>query len=64
MILDREVEKPRRRGEGGRVCANIDNEMIPSSPSSFQRETDSIPAILAAPVDMPKDIVVGNKRPV
>ena len=44
----------------------IDNETIPSPPSTIQRETDIIlvdPADLVTPIDMPRDIVVGHKRP-
>jgi hypothetical protein len=41
----------------------IDSETIPSPPSTVQRETDIIPADPVAPVDMPRDIVVGHKRP-
>ena len=40
----------------------IDNETIPSPPSVVQRETDIIPANPVAPVDMSRDIAVGNKR--
>jgi hypothetical protein len=36
-------------------------ETIPSPPSVVQREIDSIPAGLAAPADMPRDILVGHK---
>ena len=44
----------------------IDNEIVPSPPSAVQRETvidpvDSIDPV--APVDVPKDIAVGHKRP-
>jgi hypothetical protein len=42
---------------------NIDIETIPSLPSSFQRETDIIPADPVAPVDVSRDIAVGHKRP-
>jgi hypothetical protein len=38
----------------------IDSETIPSPPSAVQRETN---IILVTPVDMPRDIVVGHKRP-
>jgi hypothetical protein len=41
----------------------IDSETIPSPPSVVQRETDIIPADSVAPVDMPRDIAVGHKRP-
>jgi hypothetical protein len=41
----------------------IDSETIPSPPSTFQRETDIIPADPVAPVDMSRDIAVGHKRP-
>jgi hypothetical protein len=40
----------------------IDSETIPSPPSAFQRETNIIPADPVAPVDMSRDIAVGNKR--
>jgi len=36
----------------------IYSETIPSPPSAVQRETDSIPANLAAQIDMPRDIIV------
>jgi hypothetical protein len=42
---------------------DINSETIPSPPSAFQREIDIILADPVAPIDMPKDIVVGNKRP-
>jgi hypothetical protein len=38
-------------------------EIIPSPPSTIQRETYIIPADPVAPVDMFRDIVVGHKRP-
>jgi hypothetical protein len=41
----------------------IDSETIPSPPSTFQRETNIIPANPIAPVDMFRDIAVGHKRP-
>jgi hypothetical protein len=41
----------------------IDSETISSPPSTFQREKDIIPIDSIAPVDMSKDIAVGNKRP-
>jgi hypothetical protein len=41
----------------------IDSGTIPSPPSAVQRETDIIPANPVAPVDMFRDIVVGNKTP-
>jgi hypothetical protein len=41
----------------------IDSEKIPSPPSIVQRETYIIPANTVAPIDMPRDFVVGNKRP-
>jgi hypothetical protein len=41
----------------------INSETIPSPPSAVQRETDIIPVDPVAPVDMPRDIAVGNKRP-
>jgi hypothetical protein len=41
----------------------IDSETIPSPPSAVQRETDIIPSDPVAPIDMSKDIAVGNKRP-
>ena len=47
----------------------IDSETMPSPPLAVQRETDIIPidlvvpVDLVSPVDMPRDIVVGNKRP-
>jgi hypothetical protein len=40
----------------------IDSETIPSPPSIVQRETTIIPGDLVAPVDIPRDIVVGHKR--
>jgi hypothetical protein len=46
----------------------IDSETVPSPPSTIQRETNIIPvdpvvpADLVAPIDMPRDIVVGHKR--
>jgi hypothetical protein len=44
-----------------------DNETIPSPPSTVQRETIIDPIDLVdpvAPVDVPRDIAVGHKRPV
>jgi hypothetical protein len=41
----------------------IDSEKIPSPPSKIHRETNVIPVYPVAPVDMPRDIVVGHKRP-
>jgi hypothetical protein len=41
----------------------IDSETIPSPPSAVQRETNIIPSDPVAPVDMPRDIAVGHKRP-
>jgi hypothetical protein len=41
----------------------IESETIPSPPSTFQRETDIIPADPVAPADMSKDIAVEHKRP-
>jgi hypothetical protein len=41
----------------------IDNETIPSPPSIVQREVTIVPVDLVAPVDVPRDIVVGHKRP-
>ena len=35
-------------------------ETIPSPPSTTQRETTIVPV---APVDIPRDIAVGHKRP-
>jgi hypothetical protein len=48
---------------------DIDSETIPSPPSTVQMETDiisvdpDVPVDLVAPVDMPRDIAVGHKRP-
>jgi hypothetical protein len=42
---------------------DIDSETIYSPPSTFQRETYIIPVDLGSPVDMFRDIAVGNKRP-
>ena len=45
---------------------NKKEEIVPSSPSTVQRETtiDPIDLVdLVAPVDVPRDIVVGHKRP-
>ena len=42
---------------------NVDSETIPSPPSAFQREIDINPVDPVAPVDMSRDIAVGNKRP-
>jgi hypothetical protein len=42
---------------------DIDSEIIPSPPSSFQRETNIISVDPIAPVDISRDITVGNKRP-
>jgi hypothetical protein len=39
----------------------IDSETIPSPPSTVQREIDIIPSNPVSPVDMSRDIVVGNK---
>jgi hypothetical protein len=44
----------------------IDSKTIPSPPSAVRRETDIIPvdpSDLVAPIDMPRDIAVGHKRP-
>jgi hypothetical protein len=41
----------------------IDSETIPSPPSVVHRETDMIPVDPVAPVDIPRDITVGHKRP-
>jgi hypothetical protein len=41
----------------------IDSKIIPSPPSTAQRETYIIQVYPVAPVDMFKDIVVGHKRP-
>jgi hypothetical protein len=40
----------------------INSETMPSPPSTGQRETYIIPDYPVAPVDMPRDIVVGHKR--
>jgi hypothetical protein len=42
----------------------IDNKIVPSPPSTIQRETTIIPTDPVAPVDIPRDIAVGHKRPV
>ena len=42
---------------------DIDRETIPSPPSTVQRETIIDPVDPVAPVDVPRDIVVGHKRP-
>jgi hypothetical protein len=45
---------------------DIDSETVPSPPSAVQRETAIVPADpvdLVAPVNVPRDIVVGHKRP-
>jgi len=39
----------------------IDSETIPSPPSAVQRETNIIPVIPVALVDMPRYIAIGNK---
>jgi hypothetical protein len=41
----------------------IDSKKIPSPPSTTQRETNIIQVDPTTPVDMFRDIVVGNKRP-
>jgi hypothetical protein len=44
----------------------IDSEIVPSPPSTIQRETAIVPVDPidpVAPVDVPKDIAVGHKRP-
>jgi hypothetical protein len=40
----------------------IDNETIPSPPSTIQREATMVPVDLVAPVDVLRDITVGHKR--
>jgi hypothetical protein len=40
----------------------IDNETIPSPPSTVQRETYIIPTNPVAPVDITRDVIVGHKR--
>jgi hypothetical protein len=42
---------------------DIDSETIHFPPSTVQRDTYIILVDLVAPVDMPRDIAVGNKRP-
>jgi hypothetical protein len=42
---------------------DIDSETIPSPPLVVQRETNIIPVDQVSPVDMPRDIAVGNKWP-
>ena len=41
----------------------IDNDTIPSPPSAVQRETVIEPVDPVAPVDVPRDIAIGHKRP-
>jgi hypothetical protein len=41
----------------------IDSKEIPFPPSTVQRETTIDPVDLVAPVDVPRDITVGHKRP-
>jgi hypothetical protein len=41
---------------------DINSETIPSPPSTVQRETYIIPVDPMAPIDMFRDISVGNKR--
>jgi hypothetical protein len=41
----------------------IDIETIPSPPSTVQWETTIDPVDPVAPIDVPRDIVVGHKRP-
>jgi hypothetical protein len=41
----------------------IDSETIPSLPSTIQRETNITPGYPISPVDMFRDIAVGNKMP-
>jgi hypothetical protein len=41
----------------------IDSETIPSPPSSIQRETDITAGYPVSPIDMFRDIAVGNKMP-
>jgi hypothetical protein len=48
------------------IDSEKNEEKIPSPPSTIQRETiiDLVdPVDLIAPVDVPKDIAVGHKRP-
>jgi len=42
------------------IGSGKNEETIPSPPSTFQREIVIVPV---DPVDVPKDIVVGKKRP-
>ena len=41
----------------------IDSETMPSPPSAVQREIDITPVDPVAPIDMPRDITIGHKRP-
>ena len=40
----------------------IDSEIVPSPPSAVQRETNITPVDPVAPIDMSRDISIGNKR--
>ena len=41
----------------------IDSEIVPSPPSTVQRETIVDPVNPVAPIDVPRDIAVGQRRP-
>jgi hypothetical protein len=53
IVLEEEIAFQRSRESQ----MEIDSETIPSPPSAAQRETYIVP------VDMPRDITIGHKRP-
>jgi hypothetical protein len=59
LVLEEEIALQRSKESQ----MEIDSEIIPSPPSTFQRETNTIPADPVAQVDIFRDIVVGHKRP-
>jgi hypothetical protein len=59
IVLEKEIVFQRPRESQ----MEIDSETIPSPPSAVQRETNITPVDPGSPVDMFRDIAVGNKRP-
>jgi hypothetical protein len=58
VVLEEEIAFQRSR----EYEMNIDSETMPSTPSTVQRATYTIPGSSVALVDMFRDIAVGHKR--
>jgi hypothetical protein len=63
VTFEEEIAFRRSRESRMEIDSEKNEETIPSPPSAVQREISTNPVDPIAPVDVPRDIAIGHKRP-